>query len=224
MSLPRAEALTHTQVEAIVRAVLQRLLSGTSAAGVRDSAGVVRLDLRLVALEHLRDHWNALRILQVPVGCVLTPAVQDELRQRRVVLERFAPAAAADTPTGPIADKLLVLAAADQHAALTRQLAGNQAQLKSLAGDDTAAGLAELRQHLLDGDRRAVWCTPRPFAAMAQISSELKTTAIHLPALDDLPRAIEQAQPKLIVVDSTRWHAAAICQLVRHWNRRFRTS
>ena len=246
MSLSRAEAPTYIEVEAIVRAVLQRLRTGDAdnvarrsasvsptppllrnSAGAESApsfavAGAVRLDQRLLALEHLRDHWNGLRVLQVSAGCVITPAVRDELRQRGVVLERFTVDAGDATHAGSAAAaKLLVLASADQHAGLARQLSGNQTKLDRAKGDALASDLADLKQHLADGDRYALWCTPRPFAAIAQSANELKTTAVQLPMLEDLPRAIEQVQPKLIVVDSARWHAAAISQLARNWTRSF---
>ena len=253
MSLPRAEALTHIEVEAIVRAVLQRLRNSDADNVARRSAsvfpellptrshvptsgdaenassvavaGAVRLDQRLLALEHLRDHWNGLRVLQIPAACVVTPAVQDELRRRGVTLERFAEEAGNSTHTGSATTaSLLVLAAPSQHAGLARQLTGSQTKLQRLDGDSLGPHLADLQQHLAGSDRYALCCTPNPFAAIAQIASQLATTTVQLPVLEDLPRAIEQAQPKLIVVDSTRWHAAAISQLVRNWTRSFTSS
>lgn len=227
MSPPRAEALTNSEVEAVVRTVLQRLRSSVhaeSAPGVAVAAAL-RLDQRLVALEHLRDHWNGLRTLQVPATCVVTPAVLDELRQRGVALERFTEASGNSTRTSSAtAAKLLVLAPRHQHAGLARQLSGSQTQLQWFEEDSLALVLADLRQHLASGQRYALWCTPRPFAAITQIASQLALPVVQLPVLEDLPSAIEQAHPRLIVVDSARWHTAAISQLARNWNRSFAAS
>lgn len=227
MSFPRAEALTQIEVEAIVRTVLSRLRSSVDADGAASASelGALRLDQRLVALEHVRDHWNELRVLQVPAICVVTPAVQDELRQRGVALERFTQASGnAAHSESATAAKLLVLVPPNQHAGLARQLSGHQTKLQRFEEDSIDPRLTDLRQHLASGTSYALWCTPRPFAAIAQAANELETTGVQLPVLEDLPRAIDQTQPKLIIVDSTRWHTAAISQLVRNWTRSFARS
>ena len=251
MSITRADALSYSEVEAIVRVVLQRLRSAQSAQSnvarpnvARRSAAEpnnvpsltpnssphspLRLEQPLLTLEHLRDNWNGLRIVQVPARCVVTPAVVDELRQRGVVLERFANSTAADAAhTDGASAKLLVLASKHNHSGLAGQLAGSGVNLHWLDHNspDPASqelALAAVGKHVTpSADRFCLWCTTRPFAALQACCQDAHVRVVQLPQLEDLPRAVEQARPNVIVVDSSRWGTSAIAQLVRNWTRSF---
>ena len=238
MSSTRAEAPTHSEIEAIVRVVLQRLRSaqgaptehsGTTAKGSTidktvepSNSGSLRLEQPLVTLEHLRDSWHGLHVLQVPARCVVTPAVVDELRLRGVALERIAAAVRpGSTKAEAVGAKLLLLAVKNNQFGLAGQLAGSSVQLQSIEPDSHAVGLAAARQQVASADRYCLWSTSRPFAAMNACSQEAQITAVQLAQVEDLPRAIEEVRPNVIVVDSTRWRPVAIAQLVHNWTRSF---
>lgn len=240
----RANALTQPEIEAIVRVVLQRLRGGDLAANSTsassktssartagpmsaaqsiqpsDASATLWLDRSLVTLEDLRDSWSGLRKLQVPSRCVITPAVSDELRQRGVLLERLLATNAAPAANGD-AGKLLVLAPRANHGPIARQIASSGAQLLPIEQECSSTCLAAIRQHLAMGEQFCVWCTSRPFAAVRACSDAADVVAVQLPQLEDLSRAIEQAQPNVLVVDAVRWNAIALTQLIRQWSRSF---
>ena len=238
MSPTRAEALTHSEIEAIVRVVLQRLRSAQGAQPERSGSttadltivqtvdaltpAALRLELQLVTLEHLRDRWSGLSVLQVPKRCVVTPAVVDELRLRGVALERFTtstrPSRASAESAG---SKLLVLAAKNNQSGLAGQLAGSKVHLQWLEQDSHEAGLEAVRKQVASADRFCLWCTSRPFAALNACCQGGKLTAVQLPQIEDLQRAIDETRPNVIVVDSTRWRTMAVTQLVNNWTRSF---
>ena len=236
MSSIRAEALTHSEIEAIVRVVLQRLrsaqdaqpgLSGSTAAGsIIDKTvdasppAALRLEQQLVTLEHLRDRWSGLSVLQVPRRCVVTPAVVDELRLRGVALERFTTSIRpSSTSAEPAGARLLVLAAKNNQSGLAGQLVGSRVELQWLEQDSHEAGLAAVRKQVASADRFCLWCTSRPFAAINACCQDAQLTAVQLPQIEDLQRAIDETRPNVIVVDSTRWRTTAVAQLANNWTR-----
>jgi len=236
MSPTRAEALTHSEIEAIVRVVLQRLRSAQGAQPERSGSttadltivqtvdaltpAALRLELQLVTLEHLRDRWSGLSVLQVPKRCVVTPAVVDELRLRGVALERFATSASTSSMSAEtVGAKLLVLAAKNNQSGLAGQLVGSQVSLQWLERDAHEAGLAAVRKQVASADRFCLWCTSRPFAAINACCQRGQLTAVQLPQIEDLQRAIDETRPNVIVVDSTRWRTTAVAQLANNWTR-----
>ncbi|MCA9183932.1 MAG: hypothetical protein KDA51_20860 [Planctomycetales bacterium] len=238
MSPTRAEALTHSEIEAIVRVVLQRLRSaqgahpghsGSTAAGLIADQTVdasipaaLRLEQPLVTLEHLRDRWSGLSVLQVPKRCVVTPAVVDELRLRGVTLERYTTSTRPSRTSAESAGaKLLVLAAKSNQSGLAGQLAGSGVLLQWLEQDSHEAGLEAVRKQVARADRFCLWCTSRPFAAINACCQGAQLTAVQLPQIEDLQRAIDETRPHVIVVDSTRWRTMAVAQLVNNWTGSF---
>ncbi len=267
---------THTEIEAIVRAVLQRLRGsdemvatqrniGLPAATetVSSSAMQFRWEAQLLTLENLRDHWKGLRSVCISTKCIVTPAVKDELRQRGVTLERvFSAVTSGGTVPVAAAQPLLVLAPQASLPGLGRLLAevgagirlveletsgASQGLSEHLSGElgraDKVARLSESSwqakreankefggRHLIGGaindsgainesEGKCLWFTPRPFAAVAECRSLAAARAVQLSSLHELPAALEQASPNVIVVDATQWRLPAVANLARQWSR-----
>ena len=82
---------TQHEIEAIVREVLRRLAHAGSvtppvAVAPPAASGELRIDRRVVTLAALDGAPDSLRRLIVPRNAVVTPAVQDELKNRGVAL------------------------------------------------------------------------------------------------------------------------------------------
>ena len=85
---PISENLDPAIVDSIVRRVLERL--GKQEAGepeVSSAGETVRLEKRVVTLEAVRDRLSACKVLVVPAGAIVTPAVKDELNARGICLQ-----------------------------------------------------------------------------------------------------------------------------------------
>ncbi|MCA9134444.1 MAG: hypothetical protein KDA45_14845 [Planctomycetales bacterium] len=229
MQEPKAQPLN--EMETIVRVVVERLRSLNLAPAPRPTAGsdqplpaasasdsaTLRLDHKVIALADLQGHWASIKTLQVDARAVVTPAVRDELRSRGIALQRNSIAArAAGNSSGP--RPLLVLAPAAKQATLLRPL---QTLATLAASGDCAADLDVLHHHFRGSAAYAIWCTSRPFAASRAAATQASLSAVLLPSIDDLARAIEEASPNTFILDDRRWSSASLGHLARHWSRSF---
>ncbi len=228
MQLSPTTAPTHSEIEAIVRAVLQRLHALDVAPAAAAAApvvavavappGEVRLEQRLVTLADLRDRWGSMKSLLVPTRCVVTPAAQDELRQRGVVLQRFdgenKPAGSARLANA--LQELLIMIPAGKKSEAIVQLGNQGAEIAAIAQDCSLA-LSALQYHFSETRKLCLWSSPRPFAAVRACASVSQVAAVQLSRLDELSLAIEQAQPNVIILDDRIWTASSVANLARMW-------
>lgn len=224
MQLSPTPAPTHSEIEAIVRAVLKRLhaLDAAPAAAAPVVAvaqsGEVYLDQRLVTLADLRDRWGGLKSLIVPTRCIVTPAAQDELRQRGVVLQRFdrENKQAGSARLANELDRLLIMVPAGKKSEAISQLGSHGAGVTTIAQDCSLA-LTALKNHFAETGKLCLWSSPRPFAAVRACASVAQVVAVQLSRIDELPLAIEQAQPNVIILDDRSWTASSVANLARMW-------
>ncbi len=249
MQLSPATAPTYSEIEVIVRAVLERLrtLEGAPAAPIATAPattvpfgtvpfgtvpavaqpGELHLDQRLVTLEDLRDRWDTMKSLLVPKRCIVTPAVLDELRQRGVVLQRL-DGVTKQTSSAQLAQgskSLLVMMPAGKKADSVSQLCHQGIEVASI-GQDSNLALTTLKNHLAEPHKLCVWSSPRPFAAARACAVFPHVAAVQLSRIEDLPLAIEQAQPNVLILDDRSWTASSVANLARSWliNQRGRSS
>ncbi|MEZ6135077.1 MAG: hypothetical protein R3C53_09230 [Pirellulaceae bacterium] len=204
--------VTASEIESIVRLVVQRLRESTSASAVNARLDAVpteilRLDEQLVTLEQLRDRLAGVRCVEVLRRAVVTPAVVDELRQRGIRLQRIDITATRVEP-----HDLLILAPASKH---TRQLD----EYKLLAADDTAMGLTQLTSHLTEAvcanaKSSAIWCSGQPYQALLATKTSPSLRAVLLPNMAELRRAVAEAAPNVLIVDD-RWSSLQLVGLAR---------
>lgn len=212
--------LTATQIEDIVRVVVERLRADVAAPTVQAAtprsveltAGEVHLSDRVVTLESLKDKTSGTKSIVVHPKAVVTPAVKDFLRQQSIRLVRQLPmgTAKASRPA-----PLLLVTSERQHSIISKRVCSQQAN--TIAASDAASTAAVIGQNLTNGKRGAVWCTETPFACVAATYGHPNLRAIQLSDLQDFSSAIEQAQPNVLIVDCRKWNAPSIANLVRQW-------
>jgi hypothetical protein len=215
-------------IETIVQTVLQRLRSmdaaqtamvaNVSTLGTAEAtppSDTLRLDQRLVTLNDLAGRLGAFKVLQVDARAVVTPAVQDELRDRGVSLQRVPrqPATAAkDEP------QLLIIASPNKQSAVASQVQALQLQSLAAADDDNAT--VELLSHQLRaGVQAGIWCAAKPFAAMRATLHQPSIVAVQLSKLNDLAMAVEEANPNTLILSDRDWSVAAVAGLARAWKK-----
>ena len=217
--------LTATQIEDIVRVVVERLRVGVAAPSVQvtptnnaePAAGEVHLSDRVITLESLKDQLSGTKSIVVHPKAVVTPAVKDFLRQQSIRLVRKLPnAASKGTRPAP----LLLVASEKQHSILSKRVCSQQAT--TIATSDAANIASVIDQNLANGKLGAVWCSDTPFASVAATFGYTRLRAIQLSDLQDLPQAIEQSQPNVLILDCRRWNAPSIANLVSNWDRSLR--
>ena len=80
------------QVEWIVKEVIRRLLAQGVASGVavgerRSTTAELTIDSKLVTMRTIEGKLAGIKQLRVPARAIVTPAVRDELRERKVELK-----------------------------------------------------------------------------------------------------------------------------------------
>ncbi len=216
--------LTASQIENIVRVVVERLRTSVAAPAVYPTlekvaepvVGEVYLNDRVVTLESLRGHLSGTTTFAVHPKAVVTPAVKDVLRHQNIKLIRQLPSVKKVGEPAP----LLLVTSEPQLAVLSKRVCSQQADVIG-AGDATKAVTA-IRRELAVGKLGAVWCSDKPFVSIAATYGISDLRAMQLTDLRDLKPALEQAQPNVLILDSRAWHAAATANLVRDWYRSFR--
>lgn len=223
------------EIERVVQIVIERLRTAARAENAPTPTGVpipnptatvapkptsneLRLTDAVIALASVRDRLQDVQIVRVPCGSIVTPAVADLLRTKNIQLIR----AGSRTSTLPGEPEkaeqpsLLVCGSAAWLSRLPKQLDKNWAMISACA-DAAAGSLVEL--HLAAGGLGAVWVTPTPYAAISNFHLTSRSAAIYLPNLSELAQAMNESQPKLIVIGANVWTPAAVGNLVRTWSR-----
>ena len=234
----------HTpEIEQIVQLVLERLrtqlpprstapLSTASLsiapAAVADSSpgpatpasALLQFEQPLLTTSDLRDRLQGVQQVMVSERCVVTPAVQDELRQRGIKLQRTGGSRPQGTraASSSLAHCLIVVPTGSKLAGLARLLATAGASVQGEA--ENCQRTAELvRTHLQTTHGRCLWSASRPFGAMhAMAALGGSGLAVQLASFNELSAAVEQAQPNTLVVDDQRWSIAGLGRLAQHWN------
>ena len=222
--------LTATQIEDIVRVVVQRLRAGVAAPPVpatpvvhqlaniiQPAAGEIRVSDRVVTLESVKDILVDTQAIVVHPKAVVTPAVVDELRKRNIRLVRQLPIQSTQSKRPA---PLLLVTTQELLPALSRRVCSQQAT--TISAQDAVSTASQIEQNLSDGNFGAIWCSATPFASVAATYGHTRLRAMQLTDLRDLPRAIDQAQPNLLILDCHTWTAPAIANLVRNWYRSLR--
>lgn len=216
-------------IESIVEAVVQRLRRVESDAAATNSTaqtqlgspthaaapqGVLSLEQSVVSLAQLRDIPNDLTTIQVTSNAVVTPAVLDELRAKKIELKRTANTENGTTETADI----LVIG--------TPQLASSVSRSRNLLGCKTTtcgekideAARAVSQRIVNNSSSRTVWHTSKPFAASLVSQGRGKTRAVQLIHPNQLAQATQEASPNLLILDSAHWVDAAVVRLLTQWS------
>ena len=218
-------SLTATQIEDIVRVVVERLRTGVAAPAVQvtqaklaePTVGEVHLSERVITLKSLEGKLSGAKSIVVHPKAVVTPAVKDTLRQQGIRLIRQLPNVASNASRPA---PLLLLTSQSHQSILCKRVCSKQATTL-LAGDPSNA-VSVIEENLTAGKLGAVWCSEIPFASVAATFGNSRLRAMQLSDLQDLPRAIEQAQPNVLILDCQRWSSPSIANLVSNWYRSLR--
>jgi hypothetical protein len=224
-------------IEHIVRLVLERLRAigptpaavatgtraSTSSPTLSQPTGLVQLDQRLVTLEDLREHWPGMKVLELPPACIVTPAVQDELRQRGVKLQRrqanhqLAVSTQTSRSNSAELQALLVLIPAGGKPTLSRSVALQGGTVQH-AAEDCRQVVDTVQNHTQASHKYCLWSSSRPFAAMrASAVASGQVAAVQLARASDLQAAVEQAQPSVLIIDDRQWTSDSLLNLARAW-------
>lgn len=237
MSLPSQE------IESIVRMVIDRLRDGLLTSGEASTAtpssatsavmansptpttslvepGTLVIEDSLITLQSLGDRLSGVTTLQVSKRSVLTPAVKDELRMRKIKLFR-------GTTSVPKSNSHQS-SSSSNNSAVTMNVIASDAKLKVVRGVNKLisvqsttdhADTKKLAESLTMGNTKTIWCSALPFAAAVSLARQApRLRSIMLSHAADLQRAVREADPHVIVVDEKHWTSFQVARLVQAWS------
>ena len=178
----------------------------------------LRLNLPLVTLEQVTGQLVGIQVVEIPRKSVVTPAVVDELKQRRVKLKRI------DSQSSNPTNRQRTLLVVAPKGKLLAPLSGATVVESADADTDLKAIAAHLAQfdsdHQVEGVPQVagvIWCSPQPFAAVSATRTLTQLTVVRLASLAELEQAVAECQPNVLVIDSRHWSYAATANLARAW-------
>lgn len=234
-------SLTPPEIEAIVRLVVQRLHAATgnanaarpatemsSAAGPGNihlppppnpeggtqAAATSTLEIReqVIAMRTIEGRLKGIQTLKVRPSAVVTPAVRDELRERKIQLEKTTASRASDS-VGASANALMLLTDLPIAPSVPLQ------EIVQGSGN-VQSDVCRLAAHINSGGKGALWWSKTPFAAVRATSSNRSLVAIQLQRTQDFVRALAEAEPNILVVDGITWNTSQVQELAQQWQAR----
>lgn len=210
-------------IEAIVREVIRRL-EEMQRANAAIGHGELVAESRVVSLSALPAGWQQAKSLRVPRGAIVTPAVRDELRQRKIELKsgdgsKTAVAAKTkDEPRKPLGRVLIAAAGEKLDVRSWIGLLGDVGRLcQPVEAGDLEQAVAKLGEAIDGQSERAVLLTDRPSAAacLANRRAEVRAAvAWDLASLEESRRSLDV---NLLVIDPKKLNLHQTRNLVRRF-------
>lgn len=224
-------SMSAAEIEAIVRVVLQRvralprgseggpahiagLPSTSPAAQSTSTSNDLKVQDQVVSLDCVAGRLEGISTLSVLAKAVITPAVHDELRSRKIVLQRLQPLSATSTALRGRSSNLLCVAQAEWQSVLLPSVEF------ITATSNCSADTGRVAAHINSGGTAAIWCSKTPFAALRTASKNSALAPVQLHRLQDFARAHQEATPNLIILDSETWDSNRTLQLAEQWKGR----
>lgn len=169
----------------------------------------------VVTLELLRGKLDGVQTIRVPNRAIVTPAVVDELRDRKITLDKTLNASAGVTRgnhSGTCGDRRLLVLACQR----------SKPELASLGeftsvSNNCVADVCRIAGHLNSSGKVVVWSTATPYAASRAAAGNSILHAIQLSQLSDFDRALREADPNVVIVDNSIWSLTDTRQLAEQW-------
>lgn len=175
------------------------------------SVGELRLDVKLVTVETLKERLNqSITVLCVPTKAVVTPAVKDELKQRGVELRRIDQTDCGHKQTTPV-----VVNASKQSISGAWQSTARTEQVGSL-GQAVERAIA-----MAKSDQMAVILSDQPELAVAAANRTSGIRAMVACESHDWQAAAKNLGANLVVCHPGRWQDSDVPKLLTTlWNLR----
>lgn len=196
---------TEHELERIVREVLRRLREQeitreirAESAGIKERPGTLSLDDRVITLATLSDKLADVKRIIVPRSAVVTPAVRDELKKRKISLEF-----ATNRPGAKTTSRRLLLAVTTQYdaAALAKRLLATGTHIEQLSATDWKDAVGTMTQKLKDTQLTGVILTDRPAAVACHANRDSAIRAAVVSDARSMKDATDSLGANLLVVD-----------------------
>jgi len=187
------------------------------AAGPQNFSDSLVLDRRVVTLADLPERLATVRRLIVPLGTVVTPSVQDELRKRRIRLVVGEPAAAATAGESQVI--LMVAAATYDPASLAAALDRDGFSVEPRRMDCLIRATDQLAADLASDATAGLLLTAYPAAAVCLANRHAGVRAVLGTRADRVARDAQSVGANLLVLDPTALGFFALKQMASRFLR-----
>jgi hypothetical protein len=218
---------TNAEIESIVRRVLAGMLAGGSFAAsastnvVTDATSVLRLHGKLITLASLPKDLTGIREIHVSARAVVTPAVQDLLRNAKTTIVRLTSSTAPQNVTTnhsnvnvPSVQPLIITGSASFLPAIMKSICPRQAQTLPRSPDDASA-LGEAAKGLRNGHRAAVIIGSCAHAIAWQAGRDEKLRPVVVSQWPQLAETLAEVPTNLVILSTKYWNAPAASNVIR---------
>lgn len=198
--------LVEQQIDLIVREVMRRLGQPSTIAPNTKQAdnATLTLDVAVVSLGQVESRLGGVTQLVVRRGAVITPAVRDLLKEKKVTLTwRVATPKGTATGSSGQASKLTIGVAETKFcpAALIRQLKDRGIEIQQLAQTGLVTVTKELASEVVRGGSLGLLLTDNPLPAVCLANRSAAVRAAVAASVPQTKAAIEAVGVNLLVVD-----------------------
>lgn len=222
--------MTATEIEAIVRSVLQRTLDSdiASVLTMEKSANAAIIDSNLVTLASLPSKLDGIAELHIATHAVVTPSVVDLLRGKKIRIVRgkqqpkpdLGPKGEkSDKPTSaelssPTMQRLLIVGNAPWISGLKAPLCPKQTKLVETTADDSS-NLRLIAEGLRHGHQAAVLIASAVHASCWQAARDDRLRPVVVHDWSEGREILNEVPTNLMILCRRRWNAPATANLVR---------
>ena len=208
--MSKLSELNSSQIDQIVRKVVQQLLAmtGTQAKSklpreTQSSSTSVRLTERLITMDTISKIGSEIKQISVVSCAVITPAVKDELRNKKIelVLEKGA-------AEEILCSKLSIISVGTLQPGAHWQQAGNV----SVIADETSA--VALAAGQIGSGKQTVILSNQPFLIACEANRNTKGQAAVVDSLGQLQEIKQQIQANLLAINPDRFNTMETIRLI----------
>lgn len=229
-----------SDIENIVRRVLERVVNERTSVkqpeteihaarhGVAD-VSIYRCGSTLVTLDSIPKNLASIQTFEVNQRAVITPAVLDFLKSKKIRLVRTANSNSSNKRTDSTSTilvsatpdrlpRLIVSGTAPFMASIAKTVCPKQALTMQRAADDAAA-LREAAAGIRNGHQGAIVFAESPHATSWQASRDDRLRPVVVHAWKHLTDAIREVPTNIVILSNRDWNLPASVNAVRHFYR-----
>jgi len=228
---------TAAEIETIVRRVLSTL-TAVAAPGVDGSSRIepnstLRIADRVISMQLVRDKIASQQVIEIGRMSVVTPAVKDYCRERKIAIVRSGNAnlpakeskqivvASAIEVTKP--QRLVVAGTAPWMTSVAKQLCNRQSKVEAASEDDTSA-MRRISDSLRAGHQAGLAIVAAPHAACWQAARDERLRPAVVSSWGELTDVLREVPVNVLILSSKNWNVASTCNVARRFFEHLRSN
>lgn len=195
--------LSEHDIQAIVGEVVRRIQSLCITQHAAVPANQLELTDRLVTLASIKGKLHNIEQVVVPAKAIISPAVHDELKQRKIQLVSGTTTSTSTTTQTkpPVATLLAANIASDYNRAVLARLVGSYGATIEQASESELASLVARQAAQVASGSKAIWFTSQSAKAVCLANRHSQLWAIEGHNAEQLPATLKTLPANILVID-----------------------